>query len=149
MENDERLMTVSEAIAHRLTDGLGDFNVGKENGFTVINIVNDMGLPVTDDNRKNVQIEILGILKKYRDDYGVLAGGIGRNPTTYIVAGNELEEREIARKYIALSKAYSNGLLTISRCADSELITNMAKAIEGMVGGLSALLYMLPESTEK
>ena len=135
----DRNMTVKQAVAEYFADGLGDFNRGKANGFTVEDIVNKLEIPNNNDNRKKVQIQILQECSIYRKDYHELAGGMYRNPTVYLIADTEEEETEIIGRHMNFTSSYAKGLEARLESSNSPVLIAMIQAINGMVNSLNAL----------
>jgi len=139
----DRQMTVREAVAEYFADGEGDFNRGKENGFTVEDIVNKLEIPNNADNRKIVQVQILHECNVYRHDYNELAGGLFRNPTIYLIAGTVEEETAMIARHMNFTKSYVGGLETRLEASNSPILIAMMQAINGMVKSLNALTVVI------
>ena len=142
----ESLMSVREAIESYFVDGDGGYNRGISNGFTIVDIINKMEIPNNADNRRNVQVRILQVLKIYRSlGEGLLAGGMGHKPTTYLIAETPEEENEIIKRHMRYTNSALCSLDTRLLNSDSAIIKSMVYAVEGMIKSMNSLMIGVDE----
>jgi len=150
VEEIKREITVKKAIALYFADGDGGWNKGQKHAFTVEDIIHKLEIPNNSDNRRIVQVEILQELKNIRLTENILAGGISRNPTRYLIADTEKEKATIVARHMNYTSAMIGGLESRLEVSDSPVLVAMVSAISGMVKSLNALTIAIkPKEKEE
>ena len=148
----DNVMSVREAVEAKWVDGVGGYNVGKENGFTVydIAVMTTGSEQPTQDELRITQVGILQQMKRFRNmDGSILTGGIATRPVTYIIAGDEEEERDIIKRHMRYTNNAVASLDNRLVNSNQPVIVAMRMAVEGMINSMNSLLIGVSEELDK
>lgn len=138
-----RDITVRRAIDDRLIIDVDEckYNSGIENSFIVDDIIQDMGLEINADTHRSIQVQINQELKRYRDNK-ILAGGIGRAPTKYLIAKTPEEEQSLLSRYLNITKSMMKGVNGRARLS-------CLPAVEALVISVNSMIKLIGDLTEQ
>lgn len=145
--NADREQSVYEAITDRWVDGEGGYRVGREHGFSVADIRNDVG--VSPELDRQIQVEINQALKRFNHTHDVLSGGSSSRPVLYFIAGSEDEETELIDRYAGFTRRHLDRLVDRMGLADTPAIQGAKVSMIAFAHGFVAALAQIKSSNDQ